>query len=191
MTLTKTIFWSLSRQTVFLQNLLNHIRLLFCGIFDTSNNFFSKEFYLCMFAQYLLDFSKQKDRFAQVLAFPKVAKIEGKVFVALRAFQGDLEPLRATISPQSPCSLTPGSGVAKVSCILCHRGVQLILAYSWARLAILVAGKGRGGMFLLLLFLHFHSCSSFFPSLFFISSTISSIFFLPFSGRQHKMTHKG
>ena len=29
--------------------------------------------------------------------------------------------------------------------------------------AILVAGKGRGGMFLLLLFLHFHSCSSFFP----------------------------
>ena len=24
------------------------------------------------------------------------------------------------------------SGVAKVSCILCHRGVQLILAYSWA-----------------------------------------------------------
>ena len=37
------------------------------------------------------------------------------------------------------------SGGAKVSCILCHRGVQLILAYSWARPAILVAGKGRGG----------------------------------------------
>ena len=34
--------------------------------------------------------------------------------------------------------------VAKVSCILCHRGVQLILAYSRTRLAILVAGKGRG-----------------------------------------------
>ena len=34
------------------------------------------------------------------------------------------------------------SGGAKVSCILCHRGVQLILAYSWARPAILVAGKG-------------------------------------------------
>ena len=29
--------------------------------------------------------------------------------------------------------------------------------------AILAAGKGRGGMFLFLLFLHFHSCSSFFP----------------------------
>ena len=44
-----------------------------------------------------------------------------------------------------------------------HWGVQLILAYSWARSAILVVGKGRGGMFLFLLFLHFHSCSSFFP----------------------------
>ena len=55
------------------------------------------------------------------------------------------------------------SGGAKVSRILCHRGVQLILAYSWARPAILVAGKGRGGMFLFLLFLQFHSCSSFFP----------------------------
>ena len=56
--------------------------------------------------------------------------------------------------------------MAKVSCILRHHGhwgVQLILAYSWARPAILVAGRGRGGMFLFLLFLHFHSCSSFFP----------------------------
>ena len=50
-----------------------------------------------------------------------------------------------------------------VLCILDHWGVQLILAYSWARPAILVVGKGRGGMFLFLLFLHFHSCSSFFP----------------------------
>ena len=55
------------------------------------------------------------------------------------------------------------SGGAMVSCILCHRGAQLILAYSLARPAILVAGKGRGGMVLFLLFLHFHSCSSFFP----------------------------
>ena len=50
----------------------------------------------------------------------------------------------------------------------CHvsfvtRGVQLILADSWARPAILVAGKGREVMFLFLLFLHFHSCFSFFP----------------------------
>ena len=40
-------------------------------------------------------------------------------------------------------------------------------AYSWARPAILVAGKGREVMLLFLLFLHFHSCSSFFPVPFF------------------------
>ena len=39
------------------------------------------------------------------------------------------------------------SGLAKVSYILRHRGIQLILAYSWARKAILVVGKGRGRMF--------------------------------------------
>ena len=61
------------------------------------------------------------------------------------------------------CSSWGWSGGWKVSCILCHRGVQLILAYGWARPAILVAGKGRGGMILFLLFLHVHSCSSFFP----------------------------
>ena len=55
------------------------------------------------------------------------------------------------------------SGGAKVLCILHHWGVQLIVAYSWARPAILVVGKGRGGRFLFLLFLHFHSCSSFLP----------------------------
>ena len=45
---------------------------------------------------------------------------------------------------------------AKVSCILHHQGVQLMLAYSWARPAILVADKGSWGKFLFLLFLHFH-----------------------------------
>ena len=39
--------------------------------------------------------------------------------------------------------------------------------------AILVAGKGRRGMFLFLLFLHFHSCSSFFPVL--LSSLLLSL----------------
>ena len=75
--------------------------------------------------------------------------------------------------------------------VSCHRGVHLTLAYSWARLAILVAGKGRGGMFLLFCFFTFIPVplSSLFLS--YISSTISSISFLPFSGRQHKMTHKG
>ena len=33
-----------------------------------------------------------------------------------------------------------------MSCILCHQGIQLRLAYSLARPAILPAGKGRGGM---------------------------------------------
>ena len=37
-------------------------------------------------------------------------------------------------------------------CILRHQDVQLILAYSWARPAIIVAGKGRGEMFLFHLF---------------------------------------
>ena len=72
------------------------------------------------------------------------------------------------------------SGGAKVSCRLRHRGVQLILAYSWARPATLVAGKGRGGMFLFLLFLHFHSCSSFFPVPLFLLLYYLFNFFSPF-----------
>ena len=43
----------------------------------------------------------------------------------------------------------------------------MILVYSWARPAILVAGKDREVMFLFLLVLHFHSFSSFFPVMFF------------------------
>ena len=54
-------------------------------------------------------------------------------------------------------------GEAKVFCSFCHRGAQLILAYSWTGPAVLAAGKGRGGMFLFLLFFHFLSFPSFFP----------------------------
>ena len=79
------------------------------------------------------------------------------------------------------------SGVAKVSYILRHWGVQLILAYSGARPAILVAGKGRGRMFLFPLFFHFIPVPLSSLSFSFISSSIS---FLPFSVRRHKMTHK-
>ena len=43
-------------------------------------------------------------------------------------------------------------------------------------------------MFLFLLFLHFHSCSSFFHVPLFYFPTVSSISFLPISGRQHKVT---
>ena len=93
--------------------------------------------------------------------------------------------------PGSNPSWRQWSGVAKVSCILHHWGVQLILAYSWARPAILIAGKGRGGIFFissvssisfLFLFLPCPSLSSFLLSL---------LSLLPFSGRWHKMTHKG
>ena len=65
---------------------------------------------------------------------------------------------------------------AKVSCILRHQGVQLRLAYSWARPAIPAAGKGRVGIFFN--FFCFFTVI-YFPlsplSLPFISSTICSI----------------
>ena len=54
--------------------------------------------------------------------------------------------------------------------------------------AVLAEGKGKGGMlFLLFTFFNFPLSSL---SLSFVSSTISSVSFLPFSGRQHKLTHK-
>ena len=68
-------------------------------------------------------------------------------------------------------------GVVKVSCISRHRGIQLILAYRWARPAILVAVKGRGGMFYFFCFFTFIPVPLSSLSLSFISSTISSIIF--------------
>ena len=76
-----------------------------------------------MFVQFLLDFNI-KVHFAQVFAFSKVAKIEGEVFVAFRASQDDLEPSRATILPQSPCSLTPDIIVSKFFRLSCEKSVQ-------------------------------------------------------------------
>ena len=69
---------------------------------------------------------------------------------------------------------------------LFHTHIVLRLAYSWARPAILVAGKGRRGMFLFLLFLLL-----FLPCLSLSSPLLSllSLFYLPL--RWHKMTHKG
>ena len=68
------------------------------------------------------------------------------------------------VSPGRPTDIGLQLGKACfVVGILCHLGIQMILAYSWARPAILIVGKGRGGMFLFLLFLPFHSCFSFFP----------------------------
>ena len=78
-------------------------------------------------------------------------------------------------------------GVVYVTSPVC---VHLILVYSWARPAILVAGKGRGGCFYFFCFFTFIPVplSSLSPS---FISTISSISFLPISERWHKMTHRG
>ena len=82
-------------------------------------------------------------------------------------------------------------GEAKVSCILRHRGVQLIFAYSWTSPVILAAGKGRGECFYFFWFFTFIHFPLSPLSRSFISSTMSSSSLLPFSGRRHKMTHKG
>ena len=63
--------------------------------------------------------------------------------------------------------------MAKVSCILRHRGVQLILDYSWARPAILVAGKGGGESFSFFCFftfipVHLSSCLTLLSPLLFL-----------------------
>ena len=67
---------------------------------------------------------------------------------------------------KSPMGVVGGGGVRRC------RVSYVAGAYSWARPALLVAGNGRGGMFLFL-FLHFHSCSSFFRVLSFISYLFS------------------
>ena len=69
-----------------------------------------------------------------------------------------------------------------VSCILRHQGIQLILAYNWAKPAILVAGKGRGECFCFFCFFTFIPVPLSSLSLSFVSSAISSISFLPLSG---------
>ena len=90
-----------------------------------------------------------------------------------------VKELNETVLSPSSGPFWGWSGGAKVLCILHHWGIQLILAYSWARPAILVVGKGRGGMFLFLLFLHFHSCSAFFPvPLFHLLYSLLSLFSL-------------
>ena len=95
-----------------------------------------------------------------VLSHPYSLQVK-EIFVF--PFHGENISVSSSTVQAFPGSFGGWSGGAKVLCILHHWGVQLILAYSWARPAILVVGKGRGGMFLFLLFLHFHSCSSFFP----------------------------
>ena len=89
-----------------------------------------------------------------------------------------------------------GAGVCVVGCamVLCsshQQGVQLILAYSWARPVSLKQVRVWGEYFYFFYFFTFTPIPLSSLSLSFISSTISSISFLPFSGRRHKMTHRG
>ena len=88
-------------------------------------------------------------------------------------------PVRNQLMTCCIVHLDQRGGEAKVSCILRHQGIQLRLAYSWAKPAVLAAGKGRGGMFLFLLLFHFHSFSPFpCPSLLFPLHFLLSLFFL-------------
>ena len=88
--------------------------------------------------------------------------------------------------------LTGWLGEAKVSCILRHRGVQLILVYSWARPVILVAGirverecfiSCVSSLSFLFMFL---PCPSLFHLLYYLFNLAS-----PFLWERHKMSHKG
>ena len=73
-------------------------------------------------------------------------------------------------------------GEARVSCILRQRGVQLRLAHSWTRPAILVAGKDRG-----VIFFYFFCFFTFIPvslsslsiSLYLLFLSLLSLFSLP------------
>ena len=63
-----------------------------------------------------------------------------------------------------------GGCVAKVPCILHYWIVHLILAYSWARLAIIVAGKGSEECFYFFCFFPFIPVPSDFHLLYYLFS---------------------
>ena len=84
------------------------------------------------------------------------AKMLGLLFWCLDLFTGQHHAkmcLRVYADREGPdqvlhCPLTESLDTTEYECrakAQHHPGVQLILAYSWARPAILVAGKGRGG----------------------------------------------
>ena len=64
---------------------------------------------------------------------------------------------------EDPDQMLHGGGRVVRKCRVSYVTGASNLILGWTRPAILVAGKGRGGMFLFLLFLHYHSFSSFFP----------------------------
>ena len=92
--------------------------------------------------------------------------------------------------PNTEYTRCPVGWLGEARCpILRHRGVQLIFAYRWAGLAIFAEGNGRGGMIYFFCFFTFiHFPFSPVPLFHFLYCLLS---LLPFSGRRHKMTHKG
>ena len=114
----------------------------------------------------------------QGLCFPQTYSSD-----KIKCLNGEQMPRWVIAHVQDDVSTRGWPGVAKVSCILRHRGVQMRLTYSWTRPVILVAGKGWGECSCFFCFFTFIPVPSL--SLSFNSSTVSSISFLP-----HKMTHK-
>ena len=98
-----------------------------------------------------------------IICFHKTQDLEIILMHALRCNCWSSAMKVGLLLPEFTTSYLPvweWSDVLKVSCILRHRG---ILAYRWARPAILLAGKGGREMFLFVLFFfHIYSCS-FFP----------------------------
>ena len=76
-----------------------------------------------------------------------------------------------------------GSGWCKGVVYLTSPGRPTDIGLQWARPSILVVGKGKCGMFLFFCFFTFILVPLSSLSLSFISSTVSSISFLPFPGR--------
>ena len=66
---------------------------------------------------------------------------------------------------------------------LALQGHLTVISLQLGKAAILSAGIGRGGMFLFLLFLHFHSVVFFLPGSSLSSPLLSLLSLLPFHGR--------
>ena len=83
-----------TRPTVFPQYLLNHIRLLFCGISDTSNNFFFKGILPLYVCSIFTGFLQTKRSFCTSTSFFKNCKNQGQSFCCPQGFPGRLRALR-------------------------------------------------------------------------------------------------
>ena len=102
MALMKTIFWSLNRRTVFLQNLLNHIRFSFSGISDNSNNIFQQIFtFACLL---IFDWISPNKKFVlhKYWLFQKLQKRRAKFLSPSGLPRATLSPLGRLFRPSRP-----------------------------------------------------------------------------------------